>query len=151
MGWMHLIIFHRPSIRISIHDNEGHFQHFSKKIGFQTWRLSILRMPLHTNMLCEKLRVQEWLNQKSRGIHFLFLFKNDILFWKIAVVNFCRLITPQTHPGQWAWQVCRLWNFNCVWFVDPTFRESKSKVLLKLYCMKLLTLVWNYAVCSESR
>ena len=28
----------------------------------------------------------------------------------------------------------------CVWFVDPTFPDSKSKVLLEL-CMKLLTLV----------
>jgi len=30
-------------------------------------------------------------------------------------------------------------NFNCVWFVDPTFPESKSKALLKL-CIKLSTL-----------
>jgi len=28
----------------------------------------------------------------------------------------------------------------CVWFADPTFPESKSKVLLKL-CVKILTLV----------
>jgi len=41
------------------------------------------------------------------------------------------------------------YNFNCVWFVVPTFPESKSKVLLKL-CMKLLPLVWNYSVCSQS-
>jgi len=60
---------------------------------------------------------------------------NSVL--KIPVANFCRIITPQTHPvlGQ-----CVSWNFNCVWFVDPTFPESKYKVLLKL-CMKLSTSV----------
>jgi len=41
------------------------------------------------------------------------------------------------------------WNFNCVWLVDRTFPESKSKMLLKL-CLKLLTLVWNYSVYSQS-
>jgi len=30
------------------------------------------------------------------------------------------------------------WNFNFVWFADPTFSKSDSKVLLKL-CVKLLT------------
>jgi len=37
--------------------DEGHSRHVSKKIVFSTWWLSILRMPLHTNMLCKRLIV----------------------------------------------------------------------------------------------
>ena len=87
-------------------------------------------------MLYKILRVCEWLNQKRLGIHFLFLSKNDInSVLKIPVANFCRLITPQTYPGHG--RCVASVHFNCVWFVDPIFPESKSKVLLKL-CIKLL-------------
>jgi len=65
---------------------------------------------------------------------------NSVL--KIPDANFCRLINPQTHPGHG--RCVASWNFNCVWFVDPTFPESKSKVLLKL-CMKLSSWIWNYS------
>jgi len=120
--------------------NEGHSQHFSKRIGFWTWwYYQFLRMQLQKNMLCKMLRVYEWLNQKWLGIHFLFLSKNDInSVLKIPVGNFCHLITPQTHPGHG--RCFASWNINCVWFVDQTFPESKYKVLLKL-CIKLLSLV----------
>jgi len=37
-----------------------------------------------------------------------------------------------------------------VWFVDPTFLDSKSKVAYFWNCIKLSTLVWNYSVCSQS-
>jgi len=69
---------------------------------------------------------------------------------KIPVAKFCRLITSQTPPGHG--RCVASLNFNCVWFavVDPTFPESKSKVLLKL-CIKFLTLVYNYSVCHQSR
>jgi len=66
---------------------------------------------------------------------------------KIPVANVCRLISPETHPEHG--RCVPSYSFNCVWFVDATFPESKSKVLLKL-CMKLLSLVWNYSVCSQS-
>ena len=72
-------------------------------------------------------------------MHFLFLFKKDTYsVLKIPVANLCLLITPQTRPGHG--KCFASWNFNCVWFMDPAFPESKSKVLLEL-CMKLLTLV----------
>jgi len=72
---------------------------------------------------------------KWLSIHFLFFSKNNInSVLKILVANFCRLMTQQTHPGHD--RCVASWNFNCVWFVDLTFPESKSKVLLKL-CMKL--------------
>jgi len=45
---------------------------------------------------------------------------------KIPNANFCRLIIPQTHPGQG--RCAASWNFNCVWFADPNFSESHSKV-----------------------
>jgi len=51
---------------------------------------------------------------------------NSVL--KIPVGNFCRLITPQTHPGHG--RCVASWHFNCAWFVVPTFPESKSKILL---------------------
>jgi len=57
---------------------------------------------------------------------------NSVL--KIPVANVYRLITPQTHP--WRGRCVPSQSFNCVWFVDPTYPESKSKVFLKL-CMKL--------------
>jgi len=56
--------------------NEGHFQHFSERIGFCTWCLSITGMQLHTKKLCKSLRVYGWLDLKWLGIHFLFLSKN---------------------------------------------------------------------------
>jgi len=113
--------------------DEGHSQHFSKRISFWTWRLSFLRMQLNTNMFCKMLRVYEWPNQKWLGIYFLLLPTNDIHFvLKILVANVCRLITPQTYPGHG--RCVTFLNFNCVW------SKSKSKVLLKL-CIKLLTLV----------
>ena len=90
-------------------------------------------------MLYKRVRVYERLDQKCLGIDFLFLFKNDInSVLKIPVANFCRLITLRTHPRHS--RCVASWNFNCVWYVVPTFPESKSKVLLKL-CMKLLTLI----------
>jgi len=57
---------------------------------------------------------------------------------KIPVANVCRLIIPQTHAGHG--RCVPSWNFNCVWFADPSFSESNSEVLLKL-CMNLVTLV----------
>ena len=145
MGWVYLIICTQISIRglIQMRD-EGRSQHL---VGFSTWWLSILRMPLDTNMLCKRLWVYERLYQKWLGIHFLFLSKNDINYvLKIPIANFCRLNTPQSHPRHS--RNVASWNFNCIWFMCPTFPESKSKVLLKL-CIKLLTLVWNYWVCSQ--
>ena len=66
------------------------------------------------------------------------------LFWKFQCK---RLSFNNPVNSSWAWQVCALLKFQLWWFVDPA-SESKSKVLLKL-SMKLLTLVWNYAVCSQ--
>jgi len=43
---------------------------------------------------------------------------------KIPVAKFCRLITPQTHPGHD--RCVASWNVNWVWFTDPNFPESKS-------------------------
>jgi len=57
---------------------------------------------------------------------------------KIPVANFCRSATPQSYPGHG--KCVASLNCNCEWFVDPTFPESNSKVLMKL-CTKLLTLV----------
>jgi len=37
--------------------DEGPSQHFSKRIGFWTWWLSVLRIQFHTHMLCKMLRV----------------------------------------------------------------------------------------------
>jgi len=37
--------------------NKGHSQHFSKRIVFWTWWLSILRIRLQTNILWKTLRV----------------------------------------------------------------------------------------------
>jgi len=119
---------HRSSIRGLMHENagKGHSQHFSNRIGFWTWWLSILRMQLHTNMLCKMRKVYEWLNQKWLGIHFLFLSKNDInSVLKIPVANFCRSITPQTYPGHGRCVASS--NFNCVWFVDANCPESSPK------------------------
>jgi len=136
MGWMHLII----CTQLTVHPlvdwrDEGHSQHFSKRIVFWTWWLPILRTPHHTNMLWKKLRVYERLNQKWLDIQFLFLSRNDInSVLKILVENFCRLITPQNHPRHT--RCVASWNFTCAWFVVPTCPESKSKVRLKLY-MKL--------------
>ena len=80
------------------------------------------------------------------GCYFL-LSKNHInSILKIPVANFCRFITTYTYPGHG--RCVASWNFNSVWFVDPTFPESNSKVILKV-CMKLLALVWNYSVCSQ--
>jgi len=72
-------------------------------------------------------------------------YKNSVL--KIPVGILCPLITPPTYPGHGRCVASLI--FNCVWFVDPNFPESKYKVLLKL-CIKLLILVWNYSVCSLS-
>jgi len=44
--------------------------------------------------------------------------------------------------------VCPL-KVSSVYGLDPTSPELKSKVLLKL-CMKFLTFIWNYSVCSQS-
>jgi len=59
-----------------------------------------------TQIYCKSLRVNEWLDQKWVGIHFLFLSKNYInSVLKIPVANFCHLITLQIHllgkPGMW--------------------------------------------------
>jgi len=51
--------------------------------------------------------------------------------FQIPVANFCCLITPQTHPDS----RCVTQKFDHLWFVVPTFPESKSKVILKL-CIK---------------
>jgi len=103
--------------------DKGHSQQFSKRIGFWTW-WSILRMPLHTNMLCKRLIVYEWLDQKWLGIHFLFLSKNHKPCFEISVANFFRLITPQTHAGHS--RCLASWNFDCVWVADPNFSEANS-------------------------
>jgi len=85
-------------------------------------------MPPHTNVLCKNFRVYE---SESLSIRFLFLYKYDMnSVLKIQVANFCFLITAQTHLEHG--RHVASWNFNCVWFVDPTFPESKPKVLLKL-------------------
>jgi len=70
-------------------------QHFWKCIGFWTWWLPILRMPLHTSvMLCKRLWVYERLDQEWPGIHLLLSkITNSIL--KSPVANrLCRLLTP---------------------------------------------------------
>jgi len=54
---------------------------------------------------------------------------NSVL--KITIANFCYFIVLQTYPGHG--RCVASWNFNCAWYVGPTFHESNSKVLLKLY------------------
>jgi len=43
---------------------------------------------------------------------------NSVLNFPV-VANFCHLITQQIHPGHS--RCLASWNFNCVWFMDPTF------------------------------
>jgi len=114
-------------------------QYFSKRNGFWTWWLSILRMPFHADMLCKSRRFYEQIDKKWVGIHFLSLSKNDISsVVTIQVGNFCRLIALQIHPRHS--RCVASWHFSCVWFVISPFPDSNSKVLLKLR-MKLLTSV----------
>ena len=117
--------------------DEGYSQYFSQRIGFWTWWLSLLKMLLHTNMLCKRRRDYEWLHQKWLDIHLLFLFKTHMNSGlKIPVANFCRLLTSQTHPGHGRFVAS--WNINCVWFACPTFPESNSKVQYFWNC------AWNF-------
>ena len=118
MGWMHLMILHRSCIRSLVHDNVGWrtFSTFFKMIGVCTWWLSILRMLLHTNMLCKSLRVCGQLYHKWLGIHFLYLPRNDInSVLKSLVCKFLSFL--QIHPTSnsantsWARQVCSLLKF----------------------------------------
>ena len=95
-------------------DNAGwkKFSVFLKKDWFLDLMITISRMPLHTTMLCKSQSLRK-LDQKWLGIHFLFLYKTDTLFnsaFKIPVVNNCRLITPQTHPGHGRYVAS--WTFN---------------------------------------
>jgi len=97
-------------------------------------------------MLCRSLRVYEWLDRKRLGIRFFFLSKNDInSVLKIPLANFCRLTTPQIHPGRGKCVASR--NFNCVQFVDATFifikvQSASETVFYKLkafnFSVKLL-------------
>ena len=93
--------------------NEGHSQHFSKKIVFWTWwLLPILKMQLHTNMLCKMLRVNEWLKSVMSGHSFLVLMQK----WhrpKLCYENSsCKLLSFNNSTNlSWAWQVCGLLKF----------------------------------------
>jgi len=128
--------------------HEGHSQYFSKRIGFWTRWLSILILPLHTN-LCKRLRVYEWLDQTWLRINFLFLSKKDInCVLKIPVANFYRLITPQAHPGHG--RCFTYWNFNCVWFTIQLFLNQSPKLPLSETVYEAFNLVQNYSVCLES-
>jgi len=118
--------------------DEGHSQHFSKRICYDFVNFE--------NNASHKYLVQKskiiWMARSDLTEHsFLVLIQkwhrlNSVL--KIPVANVCRL--NNWANSSWAWQVCALLSFNCVWFVAPTSPESKSKVLLKL-CMKLLTIL----------
>ena len=105
-------------------DERHSFSTFFKKVGFWTWWLSILRMSFHTNMFCKSFWTAR---SEMTGCSFLVLIQKSNLFWKfqiqksnsvLKIPNFCHLITPQTHPGHSMYAVS--WNFNCVWFADPT-------------------------------
>jgi len=136
-------------IHSQIQDNAGGrtFLTLFKKDRFLDLMIVDFENSASYKYLVQKSRFFQWFDQKWLSIHFLFLSRIDVKsVSKISVTNFCRL-TPQTHPGHGSC-VASL-NLNCVWFVDPIFPESKSKVLMKL-CIKLLTLVWNYSLCSQS-
>ena len=78
---------------------------------------------------------------KSEMTGHLFVYCSIQIWHQLCFENssckLCGLITPQTYP--WHGRCVASWNLNCVWFVDQTFPESKSEVLLEL-CMKLITL-----------
>jgi len=71
---------------------------------------------------------------------------NSVL--KSAVANFCRLITPQTHPGQWAGQVCRLLKFQLCMVCGSDFSwikvQSASETVDEAfnYSLKLRSVLW---------
>jgi len=118
--------------------DEGHSQYFSKKIGFWTWWLSILRMPLHTKMLCRRLRGYERLDQKWLGIHFLFLSKHDInSVLKIPAANFFGLNLANS---SWVWQVCRLLKYQLCVVCGSNFSSIKIQSTSEIV-FKALTLV----------
>jgi len=111
--------------------DKEHSQYFSKRIGFWTWWLYQLWECFLTQMGCAKAKSLWMAWSKMTGRSFLVLIQK----WhklKITVANVCcliTLITPHTHPGQWL-RIRRCvasWKYNCVWFADPTFPESKSK------------------------
>jgi len=84
-------------------------------------------------MLCKWLRVLRTTRSEMTGYSFLFLSKNHINYvLKSPVVSFCCLTTPQIHPGLMMEEVWSPEISIYMWFADPTFPESNSKVLLKL-------------------
>jgi len=67
----------------------------------------------------------------------LFFSKTDInSVLKIPLANSCRIITLQTYPGHSRCDAS--WNFDCLWFTDPPFYESKSKEACFWNC------VWSF-------
>jgi len=87
-----------------ITEDKGHSQQFSTGISFWTWWSSIFRMYHQTNVLCKRLTVYEWLDQKWLGIHFLFLCKNHKFCFKNS--SFKLLLFDNSANLSWAWQVC---------------------------------------------
>ena len=91
-GWMHVLIFIQTShsyIDVRQPKTKDILNIFQKGWVYGLW-LSILRTPLHTIMLCKRLRVYEWLDQKCLGIHFLFLSKNNKICFEISS---CKLLS----------------------------------------------------------
>jgi len=119
---------------------EGHSQHFSNRIGFL--HLMIVNFE---NAASHKYVVQHakslWLAKLGRTEHSVLVLiqKWHKLFYENSS---CKLLSY--HPGDG--RCVASLNFNCVWFVDPTFRKLKSNVLLKLciklnFCLKLLSVL----------
>jgi len=126
-------------------EHKRHSQYFSKRIDFWTWRLSILRMPLHTNMLCKRLRVYERLDEKWLESHFLFLSKNHKLYFEDSCYKL--LSFNNSANSSWAWQVCDFLKFElCVVYGSNFFWikfQSTSETVHEIFnfSLKLLSVL----------
>jgi len=142
MGWMHLIIFaqiNHSEIDTRQRRTKDILNIFQKGSVFGLGDFINFKNTASHKCLVQKFK-SLWMarSEITENSFLVFIQKwhrlHSVL--KIPVANICRLITPQTHPAHG--RCVPSWSFNCVWFVDPTSPESKSKVLLKL-CMKILT------------
>jgi len=98
-------------------------------------------MPLHTIMLCKRLRVCEWLDHKLQAIHVLFLLQNHKLcVLKIPVANVCRQLRklilgiPCVRPPE----ISIVYSLRIQFF-----SETNSKVLLKLCMNRQVARFWG--------
>jgi len=134
---------HRSSIHRLIQDNAGQriFSTF-----FKDRCLSILRMQLHTNILCKRLRVHEWLNQIT-GHSFLALIKKMTNCFENSI---CKLLSFNHHNSSLAWQVCGFLKFQlCIIGVTRTASKLTAWTNFLVYVERLglLDFSWTVTFC----